>query len=305
MSANNKRGLGKGLGALITSTTTSAQKDAAMITSQFESQKLVMFSGKTIVSLNITDVVPNPRQPRHTFKDDSLVELAQSIKEHGVAQPLLVRKKGDKYELIAGERRLRASKLAGLTKVPAVVKDMSDEESLEIAIIENVQREDLNAMDQAESYYLLMKEFNLTQEEVAKKVGKSRSAIANTVRLMELPAEIKESLRTEQITEGHARAILSAGQLMDQLRLWEKIKSESLNVRDAEKIASKNTKPKNSSEIPHKQYALISVQQELSTKFQTKVEINGSEQKGEIRIKYFSKDDLDRIYTLILNNQVI
>lgn len=315
MSQNNKhRGLGKGLESLLSSTTTTAQKDAAMMTAKSDPHKLAMFSGKTVVSLNVLDIIPNPRQPRHTFKEESLQELANSIKEHGIAQPLLVRKKGDKYELVAGERRLRASKIAGLIRVPAVIRDMSDEESLEIAIIENIQREDLNALDEAESYLLLIKEFNLNQEEVAKKVGKARSSVANALRLNDLPKEIKDSLRLGEITAGHARAILAVANIMDQLRLWEKIKNENLNVRDSEKIASAQSERQknrpagvdnNKGMENNKPGSFVNIEQELSQKFSTKVELSGTEHKGVINIKYFSRDDLDRIYSMILKNEII
>lgn len=301
---NNKRGLGKGLDALLSSTTTGVRKDTTGIA--MPTTNLAMFSGKTIISLNIEDIIPNPRQPRHIFNETALKELAASIKGHGVAQPLLVRKKGQQYELVAGERRLRASKLAGLTKVPVVIKDMSDEESLEIAIIENVQREDLNAMDEAESYQLLMQEFKLTQEQVAQKVGKARSSIANALRMVELPSEIKESLRTGEITAGHARAILAAGDTAQQTELWKKILSENLNVRDAEKVAATTKKPTAKPlEKPAKPFTITTLEQELTQKFSTKVEVSGTEEKGTIQIKYFSRDDLDRIYALIARNEII
>lgn len=304
LNSNNKRGLGKGLDALLSSTTTGVKKDTTGIA--MPTTNIAMFSGKTIVSLNVEDIVPNPRQPRHIFTESALKELSASIKEHGVAQPLLVRKKGDKYELIAGERRLRASKLAGLAKVPAVIKEMSDEESLEIAIIENVQREDLNAMDEAESYELLMQEFKLTQEQVAQKVGKARSSIANTLRLVELPKDIKESLRTGEITAGHARAILATGDTTAQLELWKKIINENMNVREAEKVSATVKKPAAPpKEKPAKPFTITTLEQELTQKFSTKVEVAGNEEKGTIQIKYFSRDDLDRIYALIARNEVI
>jgi ParB family chromosome partitioning protein len=304
LNSNNKRGLGKGLDALLSSTTTGVKKDTTGIA--MPTTNIAMFSGKTIVSLNVEDIVPNPRQPRHIFTEAALKELSASIKEHGVAQPLLVRKKGDKYELIAGERRLRASKLAGLAKVPAVIKEMSDEESLEIAIIENVQREDLNAMDEAESYELLMQEFKLTQEQVAQKVGKARSSIANTLRLVELPKDIKESLRTGEITAGHARAILATGDTNAQLELWKKIINENMNVREAEKVSATVKKPAAPpKEKPAKPFTITTLEQELTQKFSTKVEVAGNEEKGTIQIKYFSRDDLDRIYALISRNEVI
>ncbi len=282
--AEIKRGLGKGLEALLP-------------------QKTTLVSGRTVLSIPIRDIVPNPRQPRHTFNEDSLKELASSIKEHGVAQPLLVRQVEDKYELIAGERRWRASKLAGLEVVPVIVKNISNEKSLELAIIENVQREDLNAIDEAESYALLMKEFDLTQEAVSQKVGKSRSAIANALRLMDLPTEIKASIREGAITAGHARAILSAGDERSQIQMWKDILAGSLSVRNAEGIASSaKARTKKSSGVSgaEEQTPLMrDVREKFSTHFSTKVDVRGSDNKGKIEIAYFSQDDLERLLELI------
>lgn len=294
-----KRGLGKGLESLLSSTTmNSAMNTAKKEVSSAIEFKTPLMSGKSVVSIPVADITANPYQPRHTFHDSTLQELAQSIKDHGVAQPILVRKKENRYELIAGERRWRASKLAGLHTIPAIIKEMSDEESLEIAIIENIQREDLNVIDEAESYQLLMSKFNLTQEEAARKVGKSRSAVANTLRLLDLPGEIKQSLRNGEITAGHARAILAAGNEAEQLEAWKKIKSGELNVRAAEKLASgkkEQLSPQN------KPAELSTVEQNLTSKFATKVVLSGSTQKGKIEINYFSKDDLDRIYSLLID----
>ena len=184
----SKRGLGKGLGALIP-------------------QGSVFMGGRTIVNVDINKVVPNPRQPRTVFSKESLHELASSIKEQGIIEPILTRMRDGKYELVAGERRLRAAKLAGLAIIPSIVKDFSDEQSLELSLIENLQREDLNPMDEAEGYARLIAEFQLTQEEVAKKVGKERPTVTNMLRILSLPEKIKLSLRKEEISVGHARAL--------------------------------------------------------------------------------------------------
>jgi ParB family chromosome partitioning protein len=298
MSANNRRGLGKGLESLLSSTTISSavKQEANSITSSLQN-KGPLTSGKSIVSLSVADIIPNPNQPRHKFNDETLSELSSSIKDHGIAQPILVRKKGNTYELIAGERRWRASKLAGLTTVPAIIKEMSDEESLEIAIIENIQREDLNVVDEAESYKLLMKKFNLTQEQVAVKVGKSRSAVANTLRLLELPERIKTSLFNGEITSGHARAILSAKTEQEQIILWENIKQGQLTVRSSEKIATGNKNLNNKK--TSKTTSLINIEHELSSKLSTRVSLSGDEHKGKIEINYFSKDDLERILEVL------
>ncbi len=307
-----KRGLGKGLESLLSSTMTSAKQEAEAVVSSGIGNpgvnKSAFVSGKSVVSVNVEDVIPNPNQPRQKFNEKSLHEMAQSIKDHGVAQPILVRKKGDKYELVAGERRLRASKIAGQPTIPAIIKEMTDEESIELAIIENIQREDLNAVDEAESYALLMKKFNFSQEEVAGKVGKARSSIANALRLIELPTDIKESLRNNDISAGHARAILAADGSEQQILLWKKVLKDGLSVREAEKLASKKLKETSDSENKKeaidnnasKSSALIEVERTLSSHFSTKVSLQGNEQKGKIEINYFSREDLDRVYEILL-----
>ncbi|MBU0579539.1 MAG: ParB/RepB/Spo0J family partition protein [Candidatus Margulisbacteria bacterium] len=276
--ATIKRGLGKGLSALLPAKSTLA-------------------SGKTVINISPYEVKPNPRQPRHTFEENSLRELAASIKEHGVVQPLVVRLIDNKYELVAGERRLRAAKIAELETIPVIVKNISNEKSLELAIIENIQRENLNALDEAEAYSLLMKEFGLTQERVSNQVGKSRSAVANSLRLLELPKEIKNSLRKEEITAGHARAILAVNDVNKQLQMWKEILKGGLNVRNAEEIAvvkkggKKEPKEKNEKLSP----IMSEVRDKLSSFFGTKVNINGTEGKGKLEIIYYNKEDLERI----------
>ncbi|MBU0672224.1 MAG: ParB/RepB/Spo0J family partition protein [Candidatus Margulisbacteria bacterium] len=211
----NKRGLGKGLGALIP-------------------QGSVFTGGRTIVNIDITKVVPNPRQPRSSFAKEGLEDLASSIKEQGVIEPILVRMRTGKYELVAGERRWRAAKQAGLTVIPSIVKDFTDEQSLELALIENLQREDLNPMDEAEGYSRLIQEFKLTQDQVAKKVGKNRTTVTNMLRILTLPEKIKHSLAKEEISVGHARALLAISDAAKQLEIWKQIISNHLNVRDVE-----------------------------------------------------------------------
>ena len=188
--ANLKKGLGRGLGALIPRGT-------------------VFTGGRTIVNIEIDKVVPNPRQPRTTFNAENLRDLANSIVEQGVIEPILIRMQQGRYELVAGERRLRAAKIAGMTSIPAIIKDFTDEQSLELSLIENLQREDLNPIDEAEGYARLTEEFNLTQEKISKKVWKDRSTITNMLRILVLPDEIKESLRNREISVGHARALLA------------------------------------------------------------------------------------------------
>ncbi|GBR76855.1 chromosome partitioning protein ParB [Candidatus Termititenax persephonae] len=303
------KGLGRGLSEMLSASGASAQRDAATVAAALgkggEPSPQALF-GRTIIYIAIGDIVPNPRQPRKYFDDSSLTELSASIKAHGVIQPLIVRKKENHYELVAGERRWRAAKMAQLNSVPALVKSFADDVSLEQAIVENVQREDLHALEEAESYLLLMKEFGLTQEQVAEKVGKARSSVANSLRLNELALEVKESLRENEITAGHARAILAAGAATEQIKVWKQILLNKLNVREAESLTGKKNKEKKvKDEQTKKSVELMDMERKLTEKFATKIDLSGTEQKGSIAIKYFSRDDLERIYALLLTNEVI
>ncbi len=285
-----KRGLGKGLRALIPETS-------------------VFTGGRTILNIDVAKIMPNPRQPRSVFDQESLEELADSIKSHGIAQPILVRIRKSKYELVAGERRWRAAKKAGLNMIPAIVKDFSDEESLEIALIENLQREDLNPMDEAEAYVMLAEEFKMTQAEIAKQVGKDRSTVANMMRLTELPKEIQVSLLKEQITAGHARTILSMTNKPDQLSLWKEILKNNLTVRDVEQLvpgkgkrASKLTGGKRRKFTRNDE--LNDLTELLTSHLGTKVRIFGTKKRGKIEVDYFSQEDLERLMELITGGPI-
>ncbi|MFH1826077.1 MAG: ParB/RepB/Spo0J family partition protein [bacterium] len=283
--ANRKgpgKGLGKGLGAIIP-------------------QGSVFAGGRTIVNLDVSKIIPNPRQPRTNFIKASLQELADSIKEQGVIEPILVRQKDGNYELVAGERRLRAAKIAGLATIPTIIKSFSDEQSMELALIENLQREDLNPMDEAEGYAKLAAEFKLTQEVIAKKVGKNRSTVANMIRLLNLPKEIKGSLRSGEISRGHARAILAEGEPEKQLVIWHQIVENKLNVRDVEVIAAAPDKAKKGGKKrPLTQNTeLKDLVEKLTTHLGTKVSVFGSPERGKIEINYYSKEDLERILEVI------
>lgn len=287
-SNTNKRGLGKGLGALIP-------------------QSSVFTGGRTIVNIDINSVVPNPRQPRTFFTKESLQELSDSIKVQGIIEPIITRMRDGKYELIAGERRLRAAKLAGIATIPAIVKDFNDQQSLELSLIENLQREDLNAMDEGEGYARLAAEFGLTQEEIAKKVGKSRSNVANMVRLLSLPKQIKDSLRKGEISAGHARSLLSLDDPEKQLQMWKEIIKNKLNVRDIEvMVTGKDHKPKKlGRKRPSSRSAELNSLNELLTEhLATKVKILGSPQRGRIEIEYYSKEDLERVLELISGGKI-
>ncbi|MCL5291113.1 MAG: ParB/RepB/Spo0J family partition protein [Actinobacteria bacterium] len=267
-----RKGLGKGLSALIPALEGSAK----------------------IIEVEVDDILPNPRQPRRRFDEVAISELAASIKEHGLIQPVVVRQAGSQYELVAGERRLRAARAAGLTCVPAVVRSSTDLTSLEIALVENVQREDLNALEEATAYHQLTEEFGLTQEELADKVGKSRSAIANSLRLLQLPDSIQGLLQLGALTAGHARAILSLDDEEKQLKLAEKVTTGGLSVRQTESLA------KLWSAQPAQQRSPLAEREELGRTIgrdlgaRVKVKI-GKAGRGRIEIHFNSLDELERL----------
>ncbi len=282
-----KRGLGKGLSALI--------PDGS-----------VLVGGRTIVNVDINRIIPNPRQPRLEFDAISLSELTESIRSQGIVQPILCRPKDGKYEIVAGERRWRASKKAGLTLMPAIIKEFTDEESLELALVENLQREDLNPMDEAEAYQKLSKEFHLTQADIAKKVGKDRSTIANIMRLLELPREIQSSIRKGQLSVGHARPILSIEDEGEKLAMWREILKSNLTVRDVEAVVQGkgNSVSRKKSRPATKNEELVDLTELLTTHLGTKVNLRGSIKRGRIEIHYFSQEDLERIIEALTKNIV-
>ncbi|MFH1709732.1 MAG: ParB/RepB/Spo0J family partition protein [bacterium] len=280
-----KRGLGKGLSALI--------PDNSVLT-----------GGRTILNIDINKIVPNPRQPRAEFPQETLTELAESIKSQGVIEPILARLKNGKYELVAGERRWRAARKAGLTILPAIIKDFSDEESLEIALVENLQREDLNPMEEAEAYSKLSVEFHQTQADIARKVGRDRSTVANMMRLLELPREIQVSIRRGQISAGHARSLLSLETEAERLSLWKEILKNNLSVRDVEQVVhgGKEDGTGARKRKPTKNEELVDLTELLTTHLGTRVRIQGSIKKGRIEINYFSQEDLERIIEVLTGN---
>lgn len=277
-----KKGLGKGMAALV---------------GENELEEVKIAEGNNI---DINAIIPNRYQPRKTFDESALAELAKSIKEKGVIQPILVSPIGEgKYELVAGERRLRASKLAGLLEIPAIVREFSHEDKLEIALIENIQREDLNSMEVAEAYKELMEKLNLTQEQLSEKIGKSRASVANTLRLLRLPDYIRERIEAKELTEGHARAILSLEDIDSMIDFAKYIIAEGLSVREAEKEA-KRYKPREEdvSRETKKEKAnpMEDLEEKLIQLLGAKVEISGNIKKGKIQIHYFSREELENIY---------
>jgi ParB family chromosome partitioning protein len=248
--------------------------------------------------LKLDEIKLNPYQPRENPEAD-ISELVNSIKQRGVLQPILVRKKGGEYELIAGERRFRAAKEAGLTLIPAIIKETTELESLELALIENLQRKDLNPLEEALAYKRLVEEFHLTQEEIAERVNKSRPAIANALRLLTLPQKVREYLKEEKITAGHARALLALTNQKDQEELCERIIRESLSVRQVEKLISQEKKQKREIREKEKDAYFEAMEDLLREYLGTDVSIVKKGEKGQIIIEFFSEEDFNRIIRLI------
>jgi ParB family chromosome partitioning protein len=262
---------------------------------------------RNINEVEIESIEPNPFQPRTHFDQEALSELSESIKIHGIIQPITVRKLSEnKYQLISGERRWQASKLAGLKVVPAYVRTANDEQMLEMGLIENIQREDLNAMEVALSYQRLITEFNLKQEQLGEKVGKNRTTVNNYLRLLKLPPDIQASLRDDEISMGHARALINIENTEDQLSIFKKIVREDLSVRKVEELVRELGKGKEKKEAEPKTAAkplnpeLVQLQTKLSSHFGTKVAVTGdTANKGEIKIPYVSVEDLNRILDIL------
>jgi len=273
-----KTGLGKGIGALLT---------------------VVEEERGNYFSCPIEDIKPSKSQPRKTFAADKLEELAASIREKGIIQPLVVRKMGDHFELIAGERRWRASQRAGLREVPVVIQDVSDDIAVEMALIENIQREDLNAVEEAEAYQALLEKFSLSQEELARRVGKERSTVANSLRLLKLPAEIKRDIVEERLSMGHARALLALDSPEQLKRGREEIIGKHLTVREAESLV----KRLKSNRVcpPRKQLdpQMTDLVEQLKRHFKAKVALRQGSRGGKLEISYANLDDLTRIIDII------
>ncbi len=264
-------------------------------------EKKKFSSSNEVVKIPIENVAPNPNQPRYYFDEDNLKELSESIKEHGVIQPILVTKIGNnKYELIAGERRLQATKLAGIKEIPAIVRLATNQEKLELALIENVQRHNLNPIEEAKAYKKLQTEFNLTQEEIAKKTGKSRSAIANIVRLLDLPVEIQRGIIEEKITEGHARAIIGLKNPEKQRALYELILKNNLTVRGTENKAREVTIHTHKRKIIKQTDSYIQdLEDKIQQKLGTKVQIKKRGTSGKITIDFFSEEEFEKIIKIL------
>ncbi len=253
---------------------------------------------RTPQTCSIEEVQPNPFQPRKIFSEEQLQELIDSIREKGILQPLIVRRREKGFELIAGERRWRAAQKAGMKEVPILIKDVTDSEMLEISLIENIQREDLNPIEEAEAYKRLMEQFQLTQEEISKKVGKDRTTITNTVRLLKLPPEIKQSLAEGKISMGHARAFLSLEGIDKQRLLLKRLLAGGLSVRQTESLVKRfRTRPFPVSRKANPEWS--GLVEELQRILGTKVRIVGKRKRGKVEIEFYSPEELDRILDIL------
>ena len=298
--AVKKKGLGaKGLGI------------NALINTEMEDMKASKPAKKkteeAVLELELDMIEPNRKQPRKYFDENALEELAASLKSYGMIQPIVVKKNGDYYEIIAGERRWRAAKIAGLTKVPVVIKKWEEGEAFEAALVENLQREDLNPMEEAESYHRLQEEFGMSQEKIAEKVGKSRSAVTNSLRLLQLDARVRNFVVENKLTGGHARTLLPVADGDEQFELAEQVIEEGLSVRAVEALVkaylSRAEKPVEKEEEVAKEDAreYRAIEDDLKSFFSTKVKLKplGKRNKGKIEIEYYSEEDLERLLALL------
>ena len=295
-----KKGLGKGLDSLITdkvNTKPVASKNNPTPKSEHAADAIMM---------NITKVEPNREQPRKKFDEDALLELAESIKQYGVLQPLLVQEREDYYEIVAGERRWRAAKIAGIKEIPVIIKKLTRQEIMEISLIENIQREDLNPIEEALAFKRLLTEFNLKQDEVAERVSKSRTAVTNSMRLLKLNSKVQQMVIDDMISTGHARALLALEDEEQQYTIANKIFDEKLSVRETEKLIKILKNPKKTAKKEKIEHTFIyeNLEEKMKGIMGTKVNVNPkSNGKGKIEIEYYSEEELERIFDLIMSIQ--
>lgn len=294
------KGLGKGLDSLIPNVVGEKKEEKAVT----EEKSTIMKADPAgaVVKVKITQVEPNRKQPRKMFDEDALQELSDSIKQYGLLQPLLVQKRKDHYEIIAGERRWRASKLAGLKEVPVIIKDYTELEIVEISLIENIQREDLNPIEEAQAYKRLLDEFHLKQDEVAERVSKSRTAVTNSIRLLKLADQVQQMVIDEMISTGHARALITIEDPEEQYNLAQRIFDEKLSVRDVEKIMKNMRKPPKPKKLDDSTIQMIyrDLEEKMKKRLGTKVSISSKgEGAGKIEIEFYNHDDLDRLFDMI------
>lgn len=296
MAAKN-RGLGRGLDALCADRAPIVNPDAEETVETTVEEKKV--SDNSIVYININDIKPNENQPRKVFNEEKISELADSIIEHGIIQPLVVRKHGRGYEIVAGERRWRASRKAELKEVPCIIRDFTDEENMLVAIIENMQREDLNPIEEAEGINQMIKTYGLTQEEVSKSVSKSRPYITNALRLLKLPENVQSLVTEGRISSGHARALIPVTDNKVQQDICDRIINEGLSVRKVEEIVSDLGKPRKKHVKKVKSADTVHVENELKNIYGTKVNIKEKGKKGTIELEYYNHDELNRLIELL------
>lgn len=278
-----RKGLGKGLGALF--------EDVNIDSTEIEGSEA---NKEDINFIEIDEIAPNESQPRKTFNKEKLEELARSIKTHGVIQPIVVRKQGSHYEVVAGERRWRAARIAGLSEVPCIVRELTDEQNMLVAIIENVQREDLNPIEEARGIRVMIEDYELTQDEVAKAVSKSRPYITNALRMLKLPDAVLDMVSAGKLSAGHARAILSAKE-EEQTEIAKHVETKGLSVRETEKLSKKGLSfdRKKPGKHPTKNAAVKQIESELSSALGTKVNLSQNGNKGKIEIEYYSREELE------------
>lgn len=276
--SKSRKALGRGLSALIP-------------------EELVEEDFSKIKEVDINLIIPNPNQPRKVFEEESLNELASSIKKHGIIQPIIVKKEDDIYVIIAGERRFRAANLIRLKTIPCIIRDIEERSISEIALIENLQREDLNPIDEANAYFFMMNRYNITHEELSSIIGKSRVYVTNTLRLLNLDEYVQKKVMNNEITTGHAKAMISLNK-EEQIKLVDRIVIDKLNVRDVEKIV-KNSKIKKEKKVYKKDKYFVNIEEKLTYKLSTKVKINDKKNKGKIEINYKNIDELNRLLDIL------
>lgn len=297
---NSKKGLGKGLDSLIPT----IDAEELSIKPAKKNNNIEKIDG--VFTVKINSVEPNRNQPRKTFNEDALTELSESIKQYGIIQPIVVQKKNDYYEIIAGERRWRAAKQAGLKEVPVIIKDYSDQETVEIALIENIQREELNPIEEALAYKRLLTEYNLKQDQVAERVSKSRTAVTNSMRLLKLTDEVQQMVIEDLISSGHARALLPIEDNELQIQLATRIMDEKLSVRETEKLVKSilNKKPEKKKEKVENAFVYEEIENKIKEIVGTKVKVNHKPNgKGKIEIEYYSDKELERLLDLFMSTQ--
>ena len=300
---NSKKGLGKGIDSLIP-----MGSEIENITKPVKKAKNEPKTNENgVIELKVNQIEPNREQPRKNFDEDALQELADSIKKHGIIQPLVVQKKGEYYEIIAGERRWRAAKIAGLKHIPVVIKDYSEQEMVEIALIENIQRQDLNPIEEAMAFKQLMQEYDLKQDELAERVSKSRTAVTNSMRLLKLPQKIMEMVINNELSSGHARTLLSIEDEDLQIKVAELVILKQMSVRETENYVKKLQNNKNKSKDTKNtdnDFVYRDIENRIKEIVGTKVKVNHKNNgKGKIEIEFYSDDELERIYDLFLKTQ--